>query len=96
MIENLYTVVYKDDSKVTIQLSDENHPVFKAHFPTNPLLPGFMNFEIISKLFDIKITSIKKAKFLRTVAPNQIITYQRDANKFKVTSQDDTIANFVL
>jgi 3-hydroxyacyl-[acyl-carrier-protein] dehydratase len=96
MIENLYTVVYKDDSKVTIQLGDENHPVFKAHFPTNPLLPGFMNFEIISKLFDIKITSIKKAKFLRTVAPNQIITYQRDANKFKVTSQDDTIANFVL
>ena len=96
MIENLYTVVYKDDSKVTIKLSDENHPIFKAHFPTNPVLPGFINFEIVSKLFDIDIISIKKAKFLKTVTPNQVLTYQKDDTKFKVISQDDTIAHFTL
>jgi len=96
MIENLYTVVYKDDSKATIKLSDENHPIFKAHFPTNPVLPGFVNFEIVSKLFDIDITSIKKAKFLKTLTPNQVLTYQKDGSKFKVISQDDTIAHFTL
>ncbi|NPA58872.1 MAG: hypothetical protein GXO30_00185 [Epsilonproteobacteria bacterium] len=96
MIENLYTIVHKDNSTLSIKLSDENHPIFKAHFPTNPILPGFINFEIVAKEFDIQITSIKKAKFLKLVSPNQILTYKRDKNKFKITSQESNIANFTI
>ncbi len=95
-IDNLYTVEYKDENKAIVKLSDANHPVFKAHFPQMPILPGFVNFEIVSDVFNIKITKIKKAKFLKTARPNQTLIYERDNNKFKVFCDNEEIANFIL
>ncbi len=95
-IDNLYTVEYKDENKAIVKLSDVNHPVFKAHFPQMPILPGFVNFEIVSDVFNIKITKIKKAKFLKTARPNQTLIYERDNNKFKVFCDNEEIANFIL
>ena len=94
--KNLYILEYKDENKAVIRLSDENHPVFKAHFPTKPILPGFMNFEIVSEIFEIEITAIKKAKFLKVALPNQVLTYEKNDNKFKVFCDDEEIASFIL
>ncbi len=96
LIDKLYTIEYKDDKKAIVRLSDENHPLFKAHFPTSPIMPGFINFEIVSDAFDLDITTIKKAKFLQKALPNQILTYEKDGNKFKVFCQNKEIANFSL
>ncbi|MEA1893336.1 MAG: hypothetical protein U9N33_11600 [Campylobacterota bacterium] len=96
LTDKIYRINHKDENEATVELSDENHPLFKAHFPTMPVLPGFVHFEIVSELFDIEITKIKKAKFLKTVLPNQTLVYQRDHNKFKVFCQDQEIANFIL
>ena len=96
MIENLFTVEYKDDNKAVIKLCDENHPIFKAHFPTKPILPGFINFEIVVKLFGIKITAVKRAKFLKLIHPNQTLTYLKKGDSFKVLCEDENVANFIL
>jgi len=96
LIDNLYKVEFKDEKKAIVKLADKNHSVFKAHFPTNPILPGFVHFDIVAVVFDLEITSIKKAKFLKTVEPNQTLVYERDNNKFKVMREDEEIASFSL
>ena len=94
--KDLYTIDSIDEQRAVITLCDETHPLFKAHFPTKPILPGFMNFDIVEKLFDIKVTAVKKAKFLKTVEPNQTLTYERNKNSFKVFCEDEVVASFSL
>jgi len=96
LIKDLYFLEFKSETRAIVKLADENHPVFKAHFPSNPILPGFVNFDIVADVFDLKIKSIKKAKFLKTVKPNQSLIYERDGNKFKVFCENEEIASFSL
>jgi len=96
LIKNLYSIEFKDDKKAVIKLADENHPIFKAHFPTKPILPGFINLEIVSDVFEIKITEVKRAKFLKIIEPDQTLVYERDGNKFKVFCDNENVASFVL
>jgi len=96
--KSLYKIINKsqDNNLVTILLSDKSHPVFKAHFPLKPVLPGFIHFEIVSDVFSIEIESIKKAKFVKMVVPKQTLVYKRDKNKFKVFCKDEEVASFSL
>ena len=94
--KDLYTVDLVAEDRAVITLSDETHPVFKAHFPSYSILPGFMNFDIVEDLFDIKITTVKKAKFLKTVTPNQTLIYEKNKNSFKVFCEDEVVASFSL
>ena len=96
LTNGLYKIEFKNNEKVVISLSDKNHPVFLAHFPNKPILPGFMNFEIVSEIFDIKINNIKKAKFNKIIEPNEIIVYKRNGNSFKVLKDDEIVASFIL
>jgi len=96
LIDGLYTIVSKDETKAIVKLSDKDHPIFKAHFPTKALLPGFVNFEIVADAFNIEITSIKKAKFLKPALPEQTLVYEKNGNKFKVFCNDKEIASFTL
>lgn len=96
LLDGLYKIEFKSEDKAVVKLSDENHPVFKAHFPNHPILPGFANFDIVSDAFDLKITSIKKAKFLNPATPNQTLTYIRVKNSFKVICEDEEIASFTI
>ena len=96
LTDKLYSVEFKDDTKAVVHLSNENHPIFKAHFPSRPIMPGYVNFEIVADVFDIEITTIKKAKFLKTALPNQTLTYEKNGSKFKVFCEMQEIANFTL
>ncbi len=96
LLDGLYKVLNKEKSQATIEFSDKEHPIFKAHFPSNPILPGFVHFEIVSALFDIKITTIKKAKFINIVLPKQILEYKRNGNKFTVLYESNEVATFSL
>jgi len=96
LTDGLYSVEFKDQSRAIVKLSDKNHPIFKAHFPSRPIMPGFINFEIVEDLFSIKITKIKKAKFLKTVLPNQTLTYEKNSNKFRVICDEEEVANFSI
>ena len=96
LMDYFYTVLSEEEDKAVIKIADKNHPIFKAHFPTNPIMPGFVNFEIVGDVFNIKITTIKRAKFLKTALPNQTLTYIKDKMKFKVYHDETEIANFSL
>jgi len=95
-LDGLYVVKLKDENEAVVELSDENHPVFMAHFPVKPIMPGFIHFEIIAEVFGLEIISIKKAKFLKLVVPRETLVYKRDGNKFQVFSRDNSVASFVL
>ncbi|MCF6308964.1 MAG: hypothetical protein L3J19_00590 [Sulfurimonas sp.] len=96
ILNNLYFLKYKDNEKAVIDLCDKQHPVFKAHFPSQPILPGFVHFEIVADIFNIDIHTIKKAKFTKVITPSQTLTYKKNDNKFKVFCQDEEVASFSL
>lgn len=96
VLDGFYEVLNKEKSQATVELSDKEHPIFKAHFPSNPILPGFVHFEIVSALFEIEITTIKKAKFTNIVLPKQILEYKRDGSKFTVLCESNVVATFSL
>ncbi|MGD9553735.1 MAG: hypothetical protein AB7V28_04975 [Arcobacteraceae bacterium] len=83
-LHNLYKILEHNDLETVIQLSNSSHDVFKAHFPGNPVLPGFLQIDLFEELFNITITGIKKAKFLHFITPNMIISIQKKENKISV------------
>lgn len=84
---NLYSVLSQNDTTCVIKLASKNHPVFKAHFQDNEILPGFLQIDIIADIFNHKIKSINKAKFLALILPDDVIEYNIKAinnKKFKI------------
>ena len=96
MFDGLYEVISKNENEAVIKLTDKKHPIFKAHFPMRPILPGFIHFEVIADDFNLEVVSIKKAKFMSLVIPKQTLTYKRNANKFSVICEDKEVASFSL
>jgi len=94
LLDGLYTIVEKSAKKGSVLLSDASHPIFKAHFPSNPILPGFVHLEIIEELFDIQITGIKKAKYSAMVLPLETLEYIKDNKKVVVTCNNKEVASF--
>lgn len=94
--EGLYKVLSANIDEIQIQLCDENHAVFKAHFPNNPILPAFIHLEIIQEIFNIKIFSVTKAKFSQKVLPNETLTYIKNKNKIQVKCNNKDVAYFIL
>lgn len=75
-IKSLFEVVEKTSNTIIIKLSNSSHPVFKAHFPNNPILPGFCHIEILSTLLKDNITKVKLLKLHQKALPNDTITYK--------------------
>lgn len=70
ILSGLYRIVEQNDNTVLIKLASEEHPVFKAHFPSYPILPGFALIDIVAESLNDVIVSIKMAKFIVHVKPN--------------------------
>ena len=96
LFDGLFEVISKDDNRAVIKLDNKKHPIFKAHFPQKPILPGFIHFEIISKVFNIDITNIKKTKFTKMVNPLETLIYEKDNNKFKVFCNNEEVVTIIL
>ena len=96
ILEGLYKIQSQTHDKVEVKFSDETHPVFQAHFPGNPILPGFVHIEIIEDVFNIDVVGIKNAKFTQTVLPLQNVTYMKNENKIRVISENKDIASFSI
>ena len=58
-----------------VKLAEKEHPIFKAHFPENPILAGFLQIDIILNILDQQIKAIKYAKFIDPIYPDDIVTY---------------------
>ena len=94
--QDLYNIDFLQTEIAVITLCDKNHPIFKAHFPSYPILPAFMHFEIISNIFGLDITTIKKAKFTKVISHSETIRYERKNNVFNVFCQDEKVASFSI
>ena len=73
--KDLYSIVSKSDERVEVTLSSAEHPVFKAHFEGMPLLPGFLQVDIIAEVLEKDIDAITSAKFVQKVLPQEHLTY---------------------
>ncbi len=95
-LDGIYTVLKKEKEYAYVSLCDEMHPVFQAHFPFNPILPGFVHLEIITAVFNLEIKKIKRAKFLDAVLPSQHIKYVKSHNTYTVLRDGNLVASFIL
>jgi 3-hydroxyacyl-[acyl-carrier-protein] dehydratase len=94
--KGIYKLVKKDEHNATVLLSDASHPIFQAHFPNHPILPGFVHLEIIAELFSLDIKAVKKAKFTDLVLPEQELHYKKNENKIKVFCEQKEVAFFAI
>jgi 3-hydroxyacyl-[acyl-carrier-protein] dehydratase len=76
LTQNLYSVKSLDSDRWEVKLTDANHPVFKAHFEGNPLLPAFLQIDIISEILAKKLIKIERAKFKLPILPNDTVIYE--------------------
>ncbi len=73
--DDIYTLVSRDGNIIVIELADATHPVFKAHFPSNPLLPGYMQIDILATLLQVDVCEVVSAKFMKIVRPKERLTF---------------------
>lgn len=85
MIRALYTSIVQDNGNIVIQLSGKSHPLFKAHFPNNPILPGFALIDIIGEALLDEVVSIHKSKFIRNIFPNDMLECEVTINEKRRT-----------
>lgn len=70
LTKQLYTHVIQDENSVQIVLANESHPIFKAHFEGNPLLPAFLQVDIAAEILGLSIKRIGKSKFMEPLLPS--------------------------
>jgi len=78
--DNLFTLVHKDESTCKILLATKEHDVFKAHFEGNPLLPGFLQIDIIASIYKKVVSEIVSVKYMEPILPNSNLTYLLKTN----------------
>jgi 3-hydroxyacyl-[acyl-carrier-protein] dehydratase len=74
--KNLYTHKALTKESWEVIMADETHPVFKAHFEGNPLLPAFLQIDIMSEILNKKLLSIERSKFKLPIVPNDVLIYK--------------------
>ena len=74
--KKLYTHKKLSEESWEVTMADETHPVFKAHFEGNPLLPAFLQIDIMSEILDKKLLSIDRSKFKLPILPNDVLIYK--------------------
>lgn len=73
MVDGLYTVLKQDVEQITLQLATKDHPVFKAHFPNYPVLPGFSLIDIIAQILKDNVVYIRQSKFIAHIEPGDVL-----------------------
>jgi len=76
LTESLYEVITQSEEEVVITLSDASHKIFKAHFEGMPLLPGFLQIDIVAEILNKEIEAITSAKFVQKVLPGDTLMYR--------------------
>jgi len=71
----LYRIISQSNESVEIKLTDASHPIFKAHFEGMPLLPGFLQIDMIAEILGKEIDAITSAKFVQKILPEERLTY---------------------
>jgi 3-hydroxyacyl-[acyl-carrier-protein] dehydratase len=86
LTQHLYTLMMQEEAQALVVLADEAHPVFKAHFEGNPLLPAFLQVDMIAEIFGLQVTGISRSKFMEPLRPSDevLIRLEKRAQGVKV------------
>ncbi|MCI6619747.1 MAG: beta-hydroxyacyl-ACP dehydratase [Prevotella sp.] len=75
LLDSMFSVVGRSDLTFEIAFN-ENHPIYRAHFPGKPITPGVCIMKLIEELVEIsvkreiRLSVAKNVKFLRPIAPS--------------------------
>lgn len=79
LLKDFYTIksIDKNDDQnyVVVLFINENHEVFKGHFPGNPIMPGVCMMQIIKELTEqitnttLVMQSLSNVKFMALINP---------------------------
>jgi 3-hydroxyacyl-[acyl-carrier-protein] dehydratase len=96
ILNDFYTLTCKEETRFCVRLSDASHPIFQAHFPKNPIVPGFILLDLSAEILEIEIVKIQKAKFLKNIAPQSVLWFDMQAHektlKIYVTQNEQKVA----
>jgi 3-hydroxyacyl-[acyl-carrier-protein] dehydratase len=93
LTKRLYSLKSLGEERWEVKLTDETHPVFKAHFEGNPLLPAFLQIDIMSEILSKKLIKIERAKFKLPILPNDTVVYEitkKIENRYRVKITKDS------
>ena len=92
LTQELYTLVMQDEARAIVVLADETHPVFKAHFEGNPLLPAFLQVDMVAEIFGMQVMGISRSKFMEPLKPSDEVVIGLEKRpqgiKVKLMKQD--------
>ena len=80
MLDNLYIVKNKQIEGTTARFEisfNSEHPIYAAHFPSNPITPGVCLINICKELTEsvleksLLLQIVKNVKFLQLINPNE-------------------------
>ncbi len=93
--KGLYSVTFKNDEQVEITLANASHPIFKAHFKGMPLLPGFLQIDMLAEILEKEIDAISSAKFVQKILPDERLVYTiaptKSGVRVKLTNESDEL-----
>ncbi len=110
LLKNLYKTayfVYKDNKVNAEIVVNQDHEIFKGHFPDNPVMPGVCMIQIIKELTEkalgltLFMETSRNIKFMALINPNinsnlkLELTITEEDGKFKVkniTKMDEVLA----
>ena len=84
LTQQLYTHIIKEKHEIQVTLADSSHPIFKAHFEGNPLLPAFLQVDIAAEILGITVVGIPRSKFLEPLLPNDKLLLQHEEHSGKI------------
>ncbi|MDD2829466.1 MAG: hypothetical protein PHW18_07835 [Sulfuricurvum sp.] len=84
--DKLYTVESAEERSVSVRLGEASHPIFKAHFEGNPLLPAFLQVDIAAEILGFSVKGISRSKFMEPLLPNDevVLEHEERAGKIRV------------
>jgi 3-hydroxyacyl-[acyl-carrier-protein] dehydratase len=99
LLKDFYTlksIAKNDDQNYVVTLFiNENHEVFKGHFPGNPIMPGVCMMQIIKELTEqitnttLVMQSLSNVKFMALINP--FVTPELRLELNITTTEDDLI-----
>ena len=76
-MNTIYTILERTTEKnleiTIIKFASQKHPIFQAHFPSNPLLPAFLLIDILAEIQGDSIQKIVKSKFISPILPHDTV-----------------------
>ncbi len=70
----IFSVIDRTDNVFRVRF-DKDHPIYKAHFPQNPITPGVVLLETLELLLeqslerDLRLKRVKNIKFISVLNP---------------------------